>query len=63
MEKLLTLQEVSELLGSEDPKGRKVRDLWKAGYLEGAKFGRRIMFKEKSVQEYIDHQFRLQQFK
>lgn len=63
MEKLLTLKEVSELLGSEDPKGRKVRNLWKAGYLDGAKFGKRIMFREQSVKEYVEHQFRLQQFK
>ena len=60
MEKLLTLQEVCRLLGSDDPKGRKVRNLWKEGKLDGAKFGKRIMFKESSVQNYIDNQFKLQ---
>jgi len=60
MEKLLTLKEVCELLGSEDPKGRKVRELWKRGELEGAKFGRKLMFKQSSVEDYIDAQFRLQ---
>lgn len=63
MDRLLTTQEVCKLLGSTDPKGRKVRELWKAGQIDGAKFGRRIMFKERSVQEYIDRQFDLQQFK
>ena len=60
MEKLLTLQQVCELVGSTDPKGRKVRELWKAGKLDAAKFGRRLMFKEQSVQNYIDNQFKLQ---
>ena len=63
MEKLLTTKEVSKLLGSNDPKGRYVRELWKNGYIEGAKIGRTLMFKAESVQEFIDYQFRLQQFK
>ena len=60
MEKLLTLQQVCDLLGSTDPKGRMVRELWKQGKIEGAKFGRRLMFKEKSVCDYINRTFSMQ---
>lgn len=60
MEKLLTLQEVCELLGCTDPKGRMVRELRKSGKIEGAKFGRRLMFRESSVKNYIDRQFEYQ---
>ena len=35
MIKLLTLKEVSELLGSKDPKGRMVRELRRKGILPG----------------------------
>jgi len=57
MERLLTLKEVCDILGVEDPDGRAVRELRKRGLIEGAKFGRRLMFKESSVQAYIDKQF------
>ena len=60
MEKLLTLQEVSQILGSTDPKGRQARELWKKGYLNAAKIGRRLMFTETSVREYINYQIRSQ---
>ena len=60
MEKLLTLREVCELMGSTDPKGRMVRELWKRGSLDGAKIGRNLMFKESSVNAYIEKQFALQ---
>jgi len=63
MEKLLNLKEVCQILGCEDPKGRYVRELWKHGHIEGAKFGNKLMFKERSVQEFIDHQFDIQQIK
>ena len=60
MEKLLTLKQVSELLGSRDPKGRLARNLRSQGILEAAKFGRVLMFKESSVRAYIESQFALQ---
>ena len=63
MEKLLTTKEVCELLGCKDPKGRWVRNLWKGGYIEGAKFGNKILYKETSVRDFINHQFKLQEFK
>ena len=60
MEKLLTAQDVSEILGYTDPKARTVRNLWKAGQLEGAKVGRRILFTERSVERFIRNQFEKQ---
>ena len=58
--KLLSLKEVSELLGSKDPKGRMVRDLRTQGKLEAVKIGRNLMFTERSVSNYIDEQIRMQ---
>lgn len=61
MEKLLTCKEVSEMLGySDDPKCRFVRELRKKGILEAAKIGKKLMFKQSSVEEYIEHQFLIQ---
>lgn len=60
MEKLLTLKEVCDLIGSRDPKGRQVRELRKKGIIEGAKFGRQLMFKESSVRDYIEKTFKQQ---
>ena len=61
MEKLLTLKEVCTILRhTEDPKGRFVRELRKKGLIEGAKIGNRLLFKESSVQRYIDSQFDMQ---
>lgn len=60
MERLLTLKEVCELMGSRDPKGRMVRNLRTEGKLEAAKFGRSLMFKESSVKKYIEEQFERQ---
>lgn len=57
MERLLTLKEVCQMLGSTDPKGRMVRNLRSQGKLDAAKFGRQLMFKESSVKEYIEKQF------
>lgn len=63
MEKLLSLKEVSELLGySKDPKYRFVRELRKKGELPGAKIGRKLMFKESDVKNYIDYQFKIQNY-
>ena len=57
MEKLLSLQEVCTILGCKDPKGRYVRNLRDRGLLKAAKFGRNLMFTEKSVEEFIANQF------
>lgn len=55
MEKLLTLRQVSEMFGCNDPKGRMVRNLRAKGILPGIKIGTRLLFKESDVQEYIDN--------
>lgn len=47
-------------MGCRDHKGGMVRNLWKKGLIEGAKFGRYLMFKESSVEEYINKQFEYQ---
>ena len=61
MEKLLTCKEVSEILGySDDPKCRFVREWRKKGLLEAARIGKKLMFKQSSVEEYIEHQFLIQ---
>lgn len=60
MERLLTCKEVSQLLGYQDPKFRFVKELRKKGLLEGAKIGGRLMFKESDVEDYIEHQFSIQ---
>lgn len=61
MERLLTIKEVSEMLGyTQDTQYRFVRSLRKKGLLKGAKFGNRLMFKKEDVQAYIDHQFKIQ---
>ena len=61
MERLLTLKEVSTILcHADDPKGRFVRELRKKGLIEGAKIGNKLLFKESSVQRYIDEQFDMQ---
>ena len=61
MEKLLSLKEVSEILGhSKDPKYRFVRELRKKGLLDGAKIGNKLMFKESDVERYINNQFEKQ---
>jgi len=63
MEKLLTLKEVSEILGhTKDPKYRFVRELRKKGELPGAKIGGKLLFKESDVKQYIDWQFKIQNF-
>ena len=63
MDKLLTVKEVSEILGhTKDPKYRFVRGLRKKGDLVGAKIGNQLMFKEQDVKDYIDYQFKKQNF-
>lgn len=58
MQKLLSTQEVSQLLGSRDPKGRMVRNLWKRGEITGARIGQKILFTADSVDDYIRKRFR-----
>lgn len=61
MEKLISTKEASEMLGyTQDIKYRFVRDLWKSGKIEGAKIGKRLMFKESSIEDYVNKQFELQ---
>lgn len=61
MERLLTLKEVSEILGhSKDPKGRFVRELWKKGEIPAAKIGNKLMFRESDIKQYINYQFNSQ---
>lgn len=60
MEKLLTLKEVAEMLGCTDSKGRYIRELKKKGIIEGAKFGNKWLFKESSIENFIEHQFEIQ---
>ena len=60
MEKLLTLKQVCEIVGCDDPKGRYVRNLRDKGILVGAKFGRHLMFTESSVREFVEGEFRRQ---
>ena len=63
MDKLLTLKEVSEILGhTKDPKYRFVRELRKKGDLKGAKIGNKLMFKESDVRDYIEYQFNIQNY-
>lgn len=57
---LLTLKEVSQMLGSRDPKGRYVRNLRRRGILRAVKLGRNLMFDKRSVEEFIENQFRVQ---
>lgn len=60
MEKLLTLKEVCEIFGCTDPKGRYVRDLRSAGKIEGARFGRKLMFTASSVESFIETELKRQ---
>ena len=63
MEKLLTLKEVSEILGyTKDKKYRFVRELRKRGEIPAVKIGNRLLFKEQDVKDYIDYQFKKQNF-
>ena len=57
---LLTLKEVSQMLGSKDPKGRYVRNLRSKGILRCAKIGRNLMFDKRSVDQFIENQFAIQ---
>lgn len=61
LERLLTIKEVSELLGyTQDPQCRFVRSLRKKGLLVGAKIGNRLMFRRSDVEAYIERQFKIQ---
>lgn len=61
MEKLLTIKEVSEILGyTKDNQYRFVRKLRKDGYLQGVKIGTKLLFKEADVERFIEKQFEIQ---
>ena len=61
MERLLTIKEVSEMLGYDaDTQCRFVRGLRKKGLLVGAKIGNRLVFKKSDVEDFIEKQFAIQ---
>ena len=61
LEKLLTLKDVSEILGyTKDTQYRFVRALRKNGNLPSVKIGNKILFKESDVEDFIEHQFAIQ---
>lgn len=61
MERLLTIKEVSEMLGyTQDTQYRFVRSLRKKGLLAGAKIGNKLMFRRSDVEAYIENQFKIQ---
>ena len=60
MDRLLTVQEATYVLGRKDPKGRFVKSLREKGILQGAYIGRKLMFRESEVKRYIEEQFRAQ---
>lgn len=61
MERLLSLKEVSEILGyTKDNQYRFVRRLRKDGYLQGVKIGNKLLFKKSDVEDFIEHQFAIQ---
>lgn len=57
---LLTLEEVSAILGSKDKKGRFVRNLRKSGQLPAIKVGRNLMFFPKDIEQYLARERRRQ---
>ena len=48
------------MVGSDDPKGRMIRNLWKKGEIIAVKIGRNIMVDKKSLEDYIEYQIRRQ---
>jgi len=57
MEKLMTMREVNSALGRKDSKCRFVKELHRSGALNGAYIGKKLMFKESEVAQYIRKQF------
>lgn len=61
MEKMLTSREVSNILGyTRDTQCRFVSRLRKEGHLKGVKIGNKLLFKESDVEEFIEHQYEIQ---
>ena len=61
MEKMLTLEDVSLILGyKKDGQYRAVRKLRKDGKLRGVKIGKKILFKESDLEDFIENQYRIQ---
>lgn len=61
MEKMLTLKDVSEILGyTKDDQYRAVRRLRSSGRLRGVKIGKKILFKESDLEDFIETQYRIQ---
>ena len=57
---LIPLKEACAMVGSDDPKGRMIRNLWKKGEIIAVKIGRNIMVDKKSLEDYIEYQIRRQ---
>ena len=48
------------MVGSDDPKGRMIRNLWKRGEIIAVKIGRNIMVDRESLEAYINYQIKKQ---
>ena len=57
---LIPLKEACAMVGSDDPKGRMVRNLWKKGEIIAVKIGRNIMVDRESLEAYINYQIKKQ---
>ena len=57
MERLLTILEVSEMLGKGKKKSRFVYELARKRIIPCAKIGGQFLFKTSDVEDYIDTQF------
>ena len=57
---LIPLKEACAMVGSDDPKGRMVRNLWKKGEIIAVKIGRNIMVDRDSLEAYINYQIKKQ---
>ena len=57
---LIPLDEARRMIGSVDPKGRTIRNLWKRGQIVAVKIGRNILVDRDSLEDYISYQIKRQ---
>ena len=57
---LIPLDEARKMIGSIDPKGRTIRNLWKRGEIVAVKIGRNLLVDSDSLEDYINYQIRKQ---
>ena len=57
---LIPLDEARKMIGSIDPKGRTIRNLWKRGQIVAVKIGRNILVDRDSLEDYISYQIKRQ---